>query len=96
MLTDGLVALFTPQADDSGKAVEPAFVRSEFDYARGQRKPTIRVLHMAVPPFHGLGGNDEYTPYTPGDELTVVLKLMHTIALWRGEYGKAAGPGARY
>jgi len=87
---DGLVALFTPQSDDGGGTVDPEFVKSEFEFALGQHKPTMRVMHSALPAFRGIGGNNEYTPYKPGDELSVVLKLMHTIALWRGEYGKAA------
>jgi hypothetical protein len=86
---DALVALQTPQADDAGNAAEPAFVLSEFQYAEGQRKPTLRVLHHTLK-ANALGGGNEYAPFTPGKELDVILKLMNTIAVWRQEQGKAA------
>ena len=46
-------------------------------------------MHHQLKP-RGLGAGNEYTPYTPGRELDVVLKLMHTLALWRRDYGKVA------
>lgn len=78
--TDALIALVTPQADDAGAVVEPAFVLSEFQFAQGQDKPTLRVLHQALAP-RGLGAGNEYAPYAPGGELDVILKVMHSIAL---------------
>jgi hypothetical protein len=87
--TDALIALVTPQADDAGAPVQPQFVLSEFQYAEGQNKPTMRVLHETLPAT-GLGGGNEYTPYKPGSELDVILKLMNTIAVWKREYGQAA------
>ena len=86
---DGLIALVTPQADAEGKIDDPDFVISEFQYMEGLKKPTMRVLHHQLKP-RGLGAGNEYTPYTPGRELDVVLKLMHTLALWRRDYGKVA------
>jgi hypothetical protein len=86
---DALIALVTPQADNENKVVEPAFVLSEFQYAEGANKPTMRVCHDLLAP-HGLGAGNEYTPFRPGSELDVILKLMNTIALWRREYGHAA------
>jgi hypothetical protein len=87
---DALIALVTPQQlDGAGDVANPEFVLSEFQYARGQGKPTMRVLHHLLI-ARGLGAGSEYTPYTPGSELDVVLKLMNTIALWRREYGKVA------
>lgn len=86
---DGLIALVTPQADAEGKMDDPDFVISEFQYMEGLKRPTMRVLHHQLNP-RGLGAGNEYTPYTPGRELEVVLKLMRTIALWRRDYGKVA------
>jgi hypothetical protein len=86
---DALIALMTPQADAAGAPVGPAFVRDEFQYAEGQGKPTMRVLHHLLP-TGGLGGGNEYTPYKPGHELDVILKLMNTIALWKREYARVA------
>jgi hypothetical protein len=88
---DALIALVTPQADGAGNVVEPAFVLSEFQYAEGQKKPTMRVWHPLIVP-RGLGAGNEYTHYTPdtpGSELHVILKLMNTIALWRRDYSRA-------
>jgi len=86
---DALVALITPQDDGSGAEANPAFVLSELQFARGQRKPTLRVLHHHLE-SRGLGAGDEYVPTTPGNEADVVIKLLNTIALWRREYGKVA------
>ena len=86
---DALIALVTPQADNAGNIADPAFVLSEFQYAEGQGKPTMRVLHHLLV-ARGLGAGNEYTPYTPGSELEVILKLMNTIALWKRDYGKVA------
>jgi hypothetical protein len=86
---DALVALVTPQTDDSGAVVDPAFVLSEFQYAEGQKKPTMRVIHHLLA-SKGLGAGNEYTPYTPAAEVDVILKLLNTIALWTREYGKVA------
>jgi hypothetical protein len=86
---EALIALVTPQADGAGNVVEPAFVLSEFQYAEGQKKPTMRVWHPLIVP-RGLGAGNEYTHYTPGSELDVILKLMNTIALWRQDYARAA------
>jgi hypothetical protein len=82
-----MVALVTPQADDAGNVLDPAFVLSEFQYAEGQKKPTMRVIHHLLA-AKGLGSGNEYTAYKPGAEIDVVLKLMNTIALWTREYGK--------
>jgi hypothetical protein len=86
---DALVALVTPQADDTGNVVEPAFVLGEFQYAEGLRKPTMRVIHHLLA-SKGLGAGNECTSYKPGAELDVILKLMNTIALWTREYGRIA------
>ena len=86
---DGLIALVTPQADDAGKVADPAFVLSEWQFADGLKKPTMRVMHHLLTP-RGLGAGNEFTPYTPSDEISVVLKLMHTISLWGHEYGRVA------
>lgn len=86
---DALIALVTPQADDEGRLVEPAFVLSEFQYAEGLQKPTLRVLHHELV-ARGLGAGNEYAPYTPGGEVDVILKVMNTVALWRREVGRVA------
>jgi len=86
---DALIALMTPQADDAGDIADPAFVVSEYQYAEGQQKPTMRVLHRLLV-ARGLGAGNEYTPYNPGSELDVILKLLNTIALWRRDYGRRA------
>jgi hypothetical protein len=86
---DALIALVTPQADDAGNVVEPAFVLSEFQYAEGKEKPTMRVWHHLLD-ARGLGAGNEYTPYQPGGELNVILKLMKTIAIWKRDYGRVA------
>jgi hypothetical protein len=88
--SDALVALITPQAaDGTGEAVEPAFVLTEFQYARGLRKPTMGVLQDSLT-LRGLGATNEHAPYAPGKELWVVLKLMNTIALWKRACGHKA------
>lgn len=86
---DALVALVTPQAGDDSEIIDPAFVLSEFQFAEGNRKPTMRILHYLLQP-RGLGAGNEYTAYTPGREVDVVLKLMHTIAVWKRQQGSAA------
>jgi hypothetical protein len=86
---DALIALVTPQADDAGNVVAPDFVLSEFQYAEGAGKPTMRVLHHLLA-ARGLGAANERAPYKPGNELDVVLKLMNTIALWKREYGRVS------
>jgi hypothetical protein len=86
---DALIALATPQANDSGDIVDPEFVLGEFQYAEGQGKPTMRVLHTLLV-ARGLGAGNEHTPYKPGSELEVILKLMNTIALWKRDYGRRA------
>ena len=86
---DGLLALVTPQADEAGQVTDPAFVLSEFHYAEGQRKPTMRVMHHLLA-NRGLGAGNEYTAYKPGGEIDVILKLMHTIAVWSRDCGKGA------
>lgn len=86
---DALVALMTPQADDGGNVIDPAFVLSEFQYAEGQKKPTMRVIHHLLA-SKGLGAGNEYTPYKPGAEVDVILKLMNTIAIWTREHGRVA------
>src|SRR5947208_13659193 len=55
---DALIALVTPQADDAGALVRPAFVLDEFQYAEGLKKATMRVLHASLP-AGGLGGGNE-------------------------------------
>jgi hypothetical protein len=85
---DALLALMTPQADDGGAVVDPKFVLSEFNYAEGQKKPTMRVIHHLLA-SGGLGAGNEYTPYTPGAEVDVIVKVMNTIAVWKREYGRA-------
>jgi hypothetical protein len=84
---DALIALVTPQANEAGDVVEPAFVLSEFQYAEGQKKATMSVWHHLIVP-RGLGAGNEYTHYKPDRELDVILKLMNTIALWRRDYGR--------
>lgn len=86
---DALVALVTPQADAAGVLIDPAFVLSEFQFAEGQGKRTMRVLHNVLGP-RGLGAGNEFTTYTPGRELDVILKLMNTIAIWRQDLGQRA------
>lgn len=86
---DALVALVTPQADDAGRPIDPAFVLSEFQYAEGQKKPTIRVIHQLLK-GNGLGSGNESAQYRPGAEVDVILKLMNTIALWTREHGRVA------
>jgi hypothetical protein len=49
----------------------------------------MRVIHEALKP-KGLGAGNEYTPYKPGAELDVILKLMNTVAVWTREYGRVA------
>ncbi|KIU51790.1 MULTISPECIES: hypothetical protein [Bradyrhizobium] len=90
---DALIALVTPQADDTNALIEPAYVLSEFLYAEGQAKPTMRVWHYKLPMHGGIGRDNEYTPYnpdTPGKDVDVILKLLATIALWKREYGQVA------
>jgi hypothetical protein len=85
--SDALIALVTPQADDAGNIIKPEFVLSEFQYAEGKEKPTMRVWHHQLV-AQGLGAGNEYAAYKPGNELPVVLKLMNTIALWYREQGR--------
>ena len=87
---DALIALVTPQQAVNGAAViEPGFVLSEFHFAEGVPKPTMRVWHHLLN-ANGLGAGNEYALYTPGNEVDVILKLMNTIAVWKREYGKVA------
>jgi hypothetical protein len=88
--TDALVALVTPQKKDNGnEPVAPLYVLSEFQYANGQEKPTMRIWHERVPMNgYGIGNGNEYTPYSPGNEVDVVLKLINAIALWKRENGR--------
>lgn len=87
---DALVALVTPQADDAGQVMNPAFVLSEFQFAEGAGRPTLRILHPLLVAAHGLGAGNEYLPFKPGAEADAILKLMNTIATWQREHGRAA------
>ena len=49
----------------------------------------MRVIHDLLI-ARGLGAANEYTPYKPSGEIDVILKLMHTIAVWSHDYGKVA------
>lgn len=86
---DALVALMTPQADADGTECNPEFVISEFQFARGSKKPTFRIIQDGLV-AKGLGKNEEYTKSVAGREIDVVLKLMNTIAVWKREYGRVA------
>ncbi len=86
---DALIALMTPQADNVGNVANPEFVISEFQYARGLKKPTFRVIHEALA-SRGLGANEEHATYAAGKELPIVMKLMNTISIWKREIGRAA------
>ncbi len=90
--SDALIALVTPQTDDAGGLVDPAFVLSEFQHAVAQNKPTMQVLHhlQSAQSARGLVASREYTPWRPSSEVDVILKLMNTIALWKREYGQVA------
>ncbi len=86
---DALVALVTPQADDDNDLVDPAFVLSEFQFAEGLGKPTLRILHHLLA-ARGLGAGNEYQAYKPGAEADAIVKLMNTVVTWRREHGRAA------
>jgi hypothetical protein len=82
--SDALIALVTPQQDGADNVVAPSYVLSEFQYANGQKKPTMRVWHELLPVNgHGVVSGNEYAPYVPGKEVDV-----NTIALWKREYGR--------
>lgn len=83
---DALVAVVTPKAGDGGAPVTPPYVDDEYKYARGQRKPAIRLLHQLLP-VAGFGTQDEYIPYIPGKELEAMMKLLRTVALWKRQLG---------
>ncbi len=86
---DALIALVTPQDDGEGKEVDPAFVLSEFHFAEGQQKPTVRVLHHSLE-ARGLGAGNEYIAFSSGNEADVIVKLLSTIAVWRRRHGRVA------
>lgn len=86
---DALIALVTPQADAAGAITPPAFVLSEFQFAEGLGKPTLRILHEALE-ARGLGACNEHQLFKPGGEADTLVKLMNTIATWRREHGRAA------
>lgn len=83
---DALVALVTPQATAGGGIAIPPYVDDEYKYAKGQKKPAIRVLHESLQP-QGIGKQDEYIPFRPGEELDTMLKLLRTLALWKRQIG---------
>lgn len=86
---DALIALVTPQADDAGNIADPAFVLSEFQFAEGMGRPTLRFLHHLLA-ARGLGAGNEYQPYKPGSEADAIMKLMNTVVTWRREQGRSA------
>lgn len=86
--SDAMIALVTPQADNTGHMVLPEFVGTEFQTARALGKPRIRVLHSELA-ARGLGSNEEHAPFDPTKTLDVVMKLLGTIALWKKELGRA-------
>jgi hypothetical protein len=86
---DALVALVTPQADAQGDVADPAFVLSEYHFAEGSQKPTLRILHHLLL-AKGLGAGNEYAPYQPGREADVLVKLLNTLSVWRREQGRTA------
>jgi hypothetical protein len=86
---DALIALVTPQIDGLGGPREPRFVLDEFQCAEALKKPTMRVCHNLLV-MTGLGVGNEYTPYIPGREVDVILKLMNTVAVWKRDYGRRA------
>ncbi len=84
---DALVAIVTPQADPAGNPMAPPYVEDEYQLARNRRKNAIRVLHELLPP-RGMGQHEEYIPLRGDDELSAVLKLMRTLALWKRQSGR--------
>jgi hypothetical protein len=84
---DGLVALFTPQADATGNPVTPPYVSDEYQFARTSGKNAIRLIHERLSPG-GMGRNEEYIHLREGEELNAVLKLVRTLALWKRQAGR--------
>ena len=85
---DALVAIVTPQADTVGNPVAPLYVSDEYQLARSRGKSAIRVIHERLS-LGGLGQQDEYIPLCDGDELSAVLKLIRTLALWKRQAGRS-------
>jgi hypothetical protein len=85
---DALIALYTPQAHADGSVAQPAFVASEFQFARTRRKPTFLVLHAELD-NRGLGARDEHVIFKPDDVLTVVMKVLQTLSVWKNKNGRA-------
>jgi len=84
---DALVAILTPQPDPAGNAAPPPYVENEYQLARDRGKEAIRVLQEGLP-VRGMGQQEEYIPLHAGDELSAVLKLMRTVALWKHRSGR--------
>jgi hypothetical protein len=86
---DALVALVTPQLRRDGQAgtESPQFVASEFGYADAMSKPTFQIL-LGCEPFPGLAANHEYMRCQPPSFEDTILKLMHTLALWKRTVGR--------
>lgn len=87
---DALVALVTPQARRDGQPglESPQFVASEFGYADALRKPTFQIL-LDCTPFPGLVANHEHTRCQPPSYEDMILKLMHTLAMWKRAVGRS-------
>lgn len=86
--SDALIALFTPQADQSGNKIPPEYVSTEFQHARALQKPTLRILHKDLS-VQGLGTNEEYALFQPDKTLDVVMKLLQTLAIWKKSHGRS-------
>jgi hypothetical protein len=87
---DALVALVTPQARSNGEAGSepPAFVASEFGYADDKGKQTFQVL-LDCEPLRGLVANHEYARCQLPSFEDTILKLMHTLAIWKRSVGRS-------
>lgn len=85
---DALIAIATPQADDKGEIEYPQYVASEFEFARAAGKPTFRVQHRLLEKPRGLGSGSEYILYDETKLLEVVMKVLHTLAVWKSERGR--------
>lgn len=85
--SDALIALFTPQADDDGKECQPQYVSTEFQYARAEKKPTLRVQHTKLK-HNGLGSGNEYVLFAPEKQVDVVMKVLQTLSYWKSERGR--------
>jgi hypothetical protein len=85
---DALIAVLTPNQQREDNSFDPhPWVRDELNYARGQNKSCIALIHPSVA-IEGAWQEHERIIWNPGDPLQAARRLVQTVGLWKLESGR--------